>query len=68
MEYRQTDEVASLNTRTNTGLANAASFEAVDDVTWRMVNSEPVRAHPRGLLELGTLGRVDLAERLRNRP
>ena len=41
MEYRQTDEVASLNTRTNTGLANAASFEAVDDVTWRMVNSEP---------------------------
>ena len=42
MEFRQTDEEASLNARTNSGLANAASFEAVDDVTWRMVNNEPV--------------------------
>ena len=42
MEFLQTDEEASLNARTNSGLANAASFGAVDDVTWRMVNSEPV--------------------------
>ncbi len=42
MEFLQTDEEASVNARTNSGLANAASFGAVDDVTWRMVNSEPV--------------------------
>ena len=41
MEFRQTDAEASLDPRGNSGLANAASFEAVDDVTWRMVNSEP---------------------------
>ena len=42
MEFLQTDEEASINTRTNSGIAGAASFEAVDDVTWRMVNSAPV--------------------------
>ena len=42
MEFLQTDAEASVNTRTNSGLANAASFGAVDDVTWRLVNSEPV--------------------------
>ena len=42
MEFLQTDEEASLNTRTTSGIANAASFEAVDDVTWRLVNNEPV--------------------------
>ncbi len=41
MEFLQTDEEASLNSITNSGLANAASFEAVDDVTWRLVNSVP---------------------------
>ena len=42
MEFLQTDPEASLNSITNSGLANAASFEAVDDVTWRLVNSVPV--------------------------
>ena len=42
MEFLQTDTEASLNSITNSGLANAASFEAVDDVTWRLVNSVPV--------------------------
>ena len=42
MEFLRTDEEASLNPRTTLGLANAASFGAVDDVTWRMVNNEPV--------------------------
>ena len=42
MEFLQTDSEASLNSITNSGLANAASFEAVDDVTWQLVNSVPV--------------------------
>ena len=42
MEFLRTDAEASVNARTNSGIANAASFEAVDDVTWRLVNSEPV--------------------------
>ena len=42
MEFLQTDAEASINARTNTGIAGAASFEAVDDVTWRLVNREPV--------------------------
>ena len=41
MEFLTTDEEASANARANSGIANAASFEAVDDVTWRMVNSVP---------------------------
>ena len=42
MEFLQTDAEASINARTNTGIAGAASFEAVDDVTWRLVNRERV--------------------------
>ena len=42
MEFLRTDAEASVNIRSSAGISNAASFEAVDDVTWRMVNSEPV--------------------------
>ena len=41
MEFLTTDEEASANARANSGIANAASFEAVDNVTWRMVNGVP---------------------------
>ncbi|MXY78664.1 MAG: ABC transporter substrate-binding protein, partial [Chloroflexi bacterium] len=40
MEFLRDDEEATPSTKA--GIANAASFEAVDDVTWRMVNSEVV--------------------------